>query len=328
MSTYLTSQEGTGATGKTGLSDAQSSQMTQLVLAAYDRNAYFQYRPDAIMNMLADVQPGNTTSPGSSVKFTFWSDLAAATSKLKEAVDVTAVGMSNSVVTVTPYEYGNAVLTTLKIREDEFIFDFEQDIGNIVAYNMLDTLETLAATAWSMAGQERILAADVDTLDGDTAGHRLVMNEGRRAVAKLRGTNVPPMAGNYYMGVIHPDVEYDLITDASTNDVNWLSAAIRQNYPALERNMIGAYAGIAWMTSPRVLKRQNSNNRDYYTNLIVGRQAYAKAVSVPPRMIQGPVVDTLRRFVPIGWHTYMGWGEFRNAGSWKIQTASSLGDNT
>ena len=147
----LTSQ-GYGAATTGGGSAAAVSQMDHLVTRAYDRQAYFQYRPDAIYNMLADVKPGITTSPGSSVRFTFWQDLDAATTPLKEIEDVDAVGMENTIVDVTPFEYGNAVMTSLKLREDEFLLNFEPDIANTLSYNITHTLESLASMAWNVAG--------------------------------------------------------------------------------------------------------------------------------------------------------------------------------
>lgn len=50
---------------------------------------------------------------------------------------------------------------------------------------------------------------------------------------------------------------------------------------------------------------------------IVGAEVLAKAASytdgngMMPNIVQGPVTDTLRRFVPIGWHWIGGYETFR-----------------
>src|SRR3990170_2122993 len=93
-----------------------TSALADQVIAAYDRVGYFALRSRPTFDMLARVKPGNLTNPGSSVKFIFWGEMAAATTALTETVDPDAVALSDSVITVTPLEYGNAVILTAKVR--------------------------------------------------------------------------------------------------------------------------------------------------------------------------------------------------------------------
>ena len=94
----------TGATA-----DAGSGQLSNQVLTAYDRVSFFALRNETVWDQFAKVKPGNLTSPGNPVSFLFWSDLSAATTALDETVDVDAVGLSDSTVTVTPNEYGKLI---------------------------------------------------------------------------------------------------------------------------------------------------------------------------------------------------------------------------
>jgi hypothetical protein len=64
---------------------------------------------------------------------------------------------------------------------------------------------------------------------------------------------------------------------------------------------------------------------DVYTTYILGQQALAKAEPIPPHIVPGPVTDTLMRFVPLGWYTYVGYGQFRSAALNRLDSASSLG---
>jgi hypothetical protein len=73
-------------------------------------------------------------------------------------------------------------------------------------------------------------------------------------------------------------------------------------------------------------------NVDVYQSLILGQEALAKAwskaVSAPmPQTVPGPVTDTLRRFVPIGWYWLGGFDSFREASLRRYETASSIGAN-
>ena len=102
--------------------------------AAYDRLAYFALRSELLFDAAADVQPTNQAMPGTGVTFTIFNDLATATSTLSETTDVTAPALSDSQVTVTLNEYGNAVITTAKLRGTAFL-DVDSAAANIVGYN-------------------------------------------------------------------------------------------------------------------------------------------------------------------------------------------------
>ena len=107
--------------------------------AAYDRLAYFALRSELLFDQAADVQPTNQSMPGSSVVFTIFAELDAATSTLTETSDVTAVAMSDSQVTVTLAEYGNTIKTTAKLRGTSFL-DVDATAANLIGYNAGDSI--------------------------------------------------------------------------------------------------------------------------------------------------------------------------------------------
>src|SRR5437660_1356433 len=83
---------------------------------AYDRVAYYALRPQLYFDQAADVRPTRQSMPGSAVVFTIVSDLSVASTALNESVDVSAVALADTQVTVTLAEYGNAVITTALLR--------------------------------------------------------------------------------------------------------------------------------------------------------------------------------------------------------------------
>jgi hypothetical protein len=76
----------------------------------------------------------------------------------------------------------------------------------------------------------------------------------RKAVAKLRGASVQPKDGSNYVGLLHPDVSYDLRTEAAANGSNvW-----QQPHTYTEAGVgniwageIGVYEGVKFIESPR-----------------------------------------------------------------------------
>ncbi|WP_461521046.1 N4-gp56 family major capsid protein [Porticoccus sp.] len=304
-----------------------TTQLTNQVLTSYDRNAYFALRDMAIWDQFADVKPGNITSPGSSVRFNIWSDLSEATTALSETVDVDAVGLSDSTVTVTPSEYGNAVLITLKLRSDDFLIGFDPDVANILAENMVKSIDTIARTAIDSAGTA-VWASG--TADGDLAStDNITAALVKQQRAALKKANVSPKIGNLYAAVIHPDVAYDLKVE--TGDGAWIMPHQYVDTQALYVDEIGTFGGFKFVESNRTDLDEDAGTagtESVYSTYFFGQQAIAKAESIAPSMVMGPVTDHLNRFRPLGWYAYLGYGEFRSASLRRLRATSSIGTNT
>ena len=306
---------------------------------AFEKLAYFALRPELYFDQFADVQATNATNPGASIKFTIFNDMAAVTSALSETEDVTPVAMSDSQVTVTLAEYGNATVTTAKLRASSFL-PVDPVAANAVGYNAGLSIDTIASNVLK-AGTNVIYA----TGGTDTATARIDMDvddtltakDVRRAVAQLRGANVPTINGNY-VGFIHPDVSYDLrgITDAS----GWRDSYKYTNAMPLYNGEIGMFEGVRFMESSRAPIFTNAFNGagaagtgDSYATLIMGAQALAKGISLggeygaQPSIVYGNITDLLKRFRPVGWKHFVGYGVFREAALRRIESASSIGSN-
>ena len=306
---------------------------------AFEKLAYFALRPEMYFDQFADVQATNATNPGASVKFTVFADLAAATTALGEAEDVTPVAMSDSQVTVTLNEYGNATVTTAKLRASSFL-PVDPVAANAVGYNAGLSIDTIARNVLQAGTNVIYASGGTDTatarIDMDT-DDTLTAKDIRRAVAQLRGANVPTIGGNY-VGFIHPDVSYDLrgITDAS----GWRDSYKYTNAMPLYNGEIGMFEGVRFMESPRAPLFANAYNGsgaagtgDAYGTLIMGQQALAKAVSMggeygaQPTIVYGTVTDLLQRFRPVGWKHFVGYSVFRQEALRRIESSSSIGAN-
>jgi N4-gp56 family major capsid protein len=306
---------------------------------AFEKLAYFALRPEMYFDQFASVQATNATNPGASVKFTVFADLAAATTPLGEAEDVTPVAMSDSQVTVTLEEYGNATVTTAKLRASSFL-PVDPVAAQAVGYNAGLSIDTIARNA-VQAGSNVIYATggatDPSSRTTVNTDDTLTANDIRRAVAQLRGANVPTIGGNY-VGFIHPDVSYDLrgITDAS----GWRDSYKYTNAMPLYNGEIGMFEGVRFMESSRAPLFANASDNsgasgtiDVYGTLIMGQQALAKAVSMggeygnQPSIVYGTVTDLLKRFRPVGWKHFVGYSVFRQEALRRIESASSIGTN-
>jgi N4-gp56 family major capsid protein len=307
---------------------------------AFDRIAYFALRSELLFDQAADVQPTTQSMPGSAVTFTIFSDLSAATSTLNEVTDVTPVALSDSQVTVTLAEYGNAVVTTAKLRGTSFL-NVDTAAANIVGYNAGDSIdqvvrEVLAggtnvvyATGGSTTPSARTSIQPEDTLAGDDI---------RKVVAQLRGANVATFNGSY-LGYMHPDVSYDF--RGANGAANFRDPHTYVDTANIYNGEIGQWESVRFIETPRAKVFSNASDGsgstgtvDAYCTHVMGRQALAKAYSftdgngATPKIVRGNVTDILMRLQPLGWYWLGGYGRFREASLRRIESASSIGTNS
>lgn len=305
---------------------------TDFAQTAFDLMTYYALRPQLYFDAVADIQPTNQSQAGSAVKFTIMNDLAFATTALNESTDVTPVAVSDSQVTLTLAEYGNAVTTTALARGTSFL-DLDPVVANLVGFNAGGSVDTLArdvlkaGTNIAYEGQavSRATVIPTDTLTAANV---------RAARAFLLRNNVP-MIGGYYMSFIHPDVSYDL--RGQTGAATWNEPHAYSTPENLWTGELGSFSGFRFVETPRAPifadAGSSTTNTDVYRTLFLGRQALAKAYSYVdgngayPMTIPGPVTDILRRFVPIGWYWLGAYGIFRQSSLYAYEGASSIGKN-
>lgn len=298
---------------------------------AFQQLAYFALRSQPMFEMVADVRSTAQSHNGSAVQFNIYNDLSQATSALTETSDVTAVALGDSTVTVTLAEYGNAVITTAKLRGTSFL-NVDADAANIIGYNMVDSIDKVVSDV-ANGGTNVAYGGSAGSRAAVAAGDIITADKARAAVADLRTASAPGFENGNYIGMVHPDVAYDLRSETAVTDV--IAFQIRQDATSVRNGSIGVFGGIEWIENPRagLLADAGSGTTDVYQTLICGRQALAKAFSrapgfgEDPSVVFGPVTDTLRRFNPVGWYHLVGYGRFREASLQRIETSSSIGAN-
>ena len=332
-----------------------SSLGNYLVQTAYDRYVEFALRAVPLVRDVADKKPVQQAMPGSSVVFQIYTDLAAATTALSETVDPDAVALGNTTqVSVTLNEYGNASLATRKL-ELFSLSDVDPAIADIIAFNMADSLDTVAlqtliggtnaiaevngSVVSTFAGTYTNGTTNKSILSTDTIKSRDI----RLAVAKLRANKAVPRQGEYYWVGIHPEVSHDLRAETGLggwrDDHKYSETGAAEFWPGT----IGTYEGAMFVESPRMANFADGTGAgsasgtfgtSSYVNatggvrvfrtLVAGKQALAEAVAEEPHVIFGPVVDKLMRFRPIGWYGVLGWARYREPSLVRIESTSSI----
>jgi N4-gp56 family major capsid protein len=311
-------------TGTATISDQTG--LTNLVQTAYDKYVEMALRSEPLWRMIADKRPVDVTSPGSSVVFAKYSDLATATTPLTENVDPDAVAISNPTqVTVTLNEYGNAVLATEKLRL-ESLSDVDPAIADIIAFNMRDTLDSLVRTVAVGGSNYLTKAAGVYSYSGNVntvTSTTYITAEGvRKIVAKLRAASAVPISSGLYACYIHPDVSMDLRQDAGT--AGWRSPHEYSGADSIWNGVVGIFEGAFFVETPRTYSATDgSSSAKVHRTVFAGKQAIAEAVAKEPGTVIGPVTDKLMRFRPIGWKGLLGWARYREESLWRLHTSAS-----
>jgi N4-gp56 family major capsid protein len=294
-----------------------------LVQKAYDRLLEFALRSEPLIRSVADKRPTNQTNPGSTVVLQRYVDLTAATSALTETTDPDAVAMSTPTsVTITLNEYGNSVLVT-RALELFSLSDVDPAIANIIAFNLADSIDSVAMTTLR-AGTNVIYSGDATATDEIVAADTISSANIRKAVAKLRAGKAVARKGSLYWCGIHPEVSHDL--RAETGSAGWL---LPNQYGSSQDRIwageIGQYEGAYFIESARLYNATDgaSSARNYRT-IIAGQQALAEAVAEEPHVVIGPVVDRLMRHRPMGWYGVLGFARYREEALYRIESGSSI----
>jgi N4-gp56 family major capsid protein len=232
-----------------------------LIKTAYDRYVEFALRSQPMIRSVADKRPAQQAMPGSTVVFSLYNDLAAATSTLGETTDVTAVALPDvSTVSVTLEEKGNGALVTRKLQLFS-LSDVDPAVADIIAYNMADSIDQLAMSALNGGTYVQYAGATATSTATVTAAANIDSADIRKIVAKMRSRKAVPREGNLYWTGIHPEVSHDL--RAETGNVGWrdIHSLTDSGQGNLWAGTIGTYEGAFFVETNRMASSKSGANQ-------------------------------------------------------------------
>lgn len=241
----------------------QRSTVSNLITTAYDKLVEFNLRSEPMFRKFASKRPADVTNPGNTIVFQLYNDLDRVTTNLNETTDVDAVAIKNTgTVSVTVNEWGNVVQRSERAAL-ETISQIDPAIADMLSFNIADSLDyavykILCEKAVGRGGtgtaNETVVNGE-DKLAASAASDLLRAADVRKAVAKLRGAKVTPQDGAFYVGMLHPDVSFDLRTEAVGSGANvWQQphTYTEAGVGAMWTGEIGVYEGVKFIESPRV----------------------------------------------------------------------------
>lgn len=241
---------------------------------------------------------------GDTVNFRRFNSLEAAATPLTEGVVPAGNTLSTTAVTAKVEQYGDFVQLSDKLDMvgiDPVATEAAEVLGEQGALTV-DTViceEVSAGTnviyAGSVTGTASVKATDVMTSE-------LV----RKAVRALRRANAKPVEGGYYIGLIHPDVAFDIMNDPLWQDVSKYNGGT-----AIMKGEIGKLGGVRFIetTNTKVKAGAGASSADVHCSMIIGKDAYGvidiEGSSKPQTIIKpagsAGTADPLNQLSTVGW---------------------------
>jgi N4-gp56 family major capsid protein len=300
--------------------------ISNLVKTAYDQYVRMALRSIPVMRSLADVKPVQQAMPGSSVVFSIYSDLAAATSTLTETTDVSSIALGNpSQVTVTLNEYGSAVTTTKKLNLTSFN-DVDAALADIIAYNAADSIDSVVASVLT-SGTNVLYAGNATSTNTIDSADKITVADIREAVTELRTNKALPRLGELYAAYLHPRQAADLRAESGTGGFQDIVKYTDNVSKTIIPGSVGVIEGAFVVETPRVPFAVNTNSPavNVYKAVVAGREALAEAMGQDINTVIGPEIDALRRFRTIGWYYFGGFARLREAALYRIESSATNG---
>lgn len=304
-----------------------TSVLSNVVLGAVDQYVRSVLRHSPMWRQLCDTRPVNVDRAGSSVKLFTQSDLAVATTPLSELTDPDVVALPNPTsVTLTPAEYGNISVTSIKAKTTSFA-DIDPMQMNQIAYNMRDSLDALVSVVAN--GGDNVIYSDANDAGANTATNQLVAadiltaKDVNKAVTALRVNAAAGKFGDLYAAYIHPNVSADL--RSQTGSGTWQDlhkyAAPGEFWPGT----VGVFNGAAFIETARAkVGTDGASSAKVYRTVFAGQEALAEGVVIEPSVRVGNIPDKFGRFFPLGWYGFLGWTRFREEALVRVESGSSF----
>jgi len=276
-----------------------------------------------------DKRPAEVNGPGQSVvlnKQDWLGDAAVTAMKtpLNEESDVDSTALPATVpVTLTVNEYGGAVTRSKKLRYFSFA-DVDQVAARSVAQVAARVLDSLVQDVL-VTGSNVIRASARSTTGAVTSTDYLVASDFRKAVTKLRNSNVPDWGG-YYAAGVHPNVIHDLREE--TGSGSWrVPSEYGTDQGNIWRGEFGEFEGLRFVQNNLTRTADDGDSSEtVYRTFVQGREAVAERVVEEPNTVISPVTDKLMRFRTIGWYGITGFALYRDESLVRLESASSMTD--
>jgi N4-gp56 family major capsid protein len=210
-----------------------------------------------------------TKVPKGNGKVVWWVGITKVTftgAALSEGADPNSRSSAATRVSGTLAEYGNLIKNS-RLYMDTAIDGTKEQIMKDLANDAAKTLDDVVL-AKALGGTNVVFAGAATHRSNIVEASTATISSVRKAVRLLELSSVPRFADGFYVGLIHPDVKYDLQSDSAWTDVVKYRDTVKYDIA----NEVGRIWGVRFALAPTipVLINSGSANTDVYRTLIFG----------------------------------------------------------
>lgn len=238
----------------------------------YDKRLLENMKPLLIHNQFAQKRPVPAHG-GKTIEFRKWTPFAALTTPLTEGVPPEGQTLNMTNMTATVAQYGGFV-TISDLLDLTSIDSVKSDAVDMMAQQGALTLDTLAREELHKAPS--VIYANAKTGRAQLApADKLTSLEIRKAVRALKKVNAPMFRQGskkgYYIAIIGPDTEFDLMDDPT-----WVDVSKYQDKENIYYGEIGMLYGckVVCTSEAKIFSEAGADKADVASTLVFGQNAY------------------------------------------------------
>ena len=205
---------------------------------------------------------------GKTIEFRKYSPLPKLTAPLQEGVTPDGQSLNMSTVEATVVQYGGYITLS------DMLLLTAIDNNLVQATKLLGaqagaTLDTITREVLN-GGTNVIFSGGKDARGDLDASSLLTVDDIKKAVRLLKNQNAEQISGSW-VGIIHPDIAYDL-----TNDPAWKDVKTYSDPSDIYEGEIGKIFGVRFVetTEAKIWAGAGAGGRAVYSTLILGDNAY------------------------------------------------------
>ena len=239
---------------------------------------------------------------GDKVNFRRFNSLPTTTAPLTEGVPPAGAALNVTKVEAKVEQYGNFVRITDKL-DLVGIDPVLTETAGLLGENAAETVDEIVREE-VVAGTSVMYAGGRANRDAVTAADVLTSTDIRKAVRTLRRNNAKPKDGKFFVGIIDPDIAFDLMNDPLWQDVSKYNGGT-----AIMAGEVGKLGGVRFIETTKTKVVENTGNVPVHMAMIIGKDAYGVVDvegSAKPQMIVKPfgsagTDDPLNQRATSGW---------------------------
>ena len=270
---------------------------------------------------------------GKTIEFRKYDPLPTNATPLKEGVTPEGQKIDVKTITAEVKQYGGFVelsdilqLTAI----DNNLVQATKLLGG-QAGRTLDTItrEVLAGGTNVQYAEGQVNSRDALVGGKDEGNHYLTVDAIRRAVRYLKKMNAETINGSY-VGIIHPDASYDLMSDPK-----WINVKSYSDPEGIYQGEIGKIENVRFVETSegKVFEGEGADGVDVYATLIIGENAYGTTEisggglqHIIKQLGSAGAADPLNQRATAGWKATKAAVRLVEPYMVRIETASTFGN--